>query len=345
MQVVIVDDQKSARDMIASLVQSIHESIDVKNFWLPEEALEWCIWHAPDIVLLDYRMPSIDGVSFIQKLKASETGRRTAVIMVSSQDDTSIRQAALEAGAVVFVKKPIAPKELQLCVKNLLSTMTSLRLADSPAQDAVTAAQAGGVAALARLVAISRQGHAWMTQTVVGAETLAVAIARHLGLPDADIARAAEAARVYDVGLLTLSSDLLTRPEKLSSLQDIETIQEHVVRSRDVLAPISADLSTVAYHVRERYNGSGYPEGLVGTAIPQISRILAVAGAFCSLVSERPHRKAFMVSEALADIQARSGTWYDPACVNALVEVLPEVLKNTASLPSRPTAALPAGVR
>ena len=343
MQVVIVDDQKSAREMIAGLVQGIHDSIHVSTFWEPLDALEWCICNGPEIVLLDYRMPSLDGVSFIQKLKASPMGSRTAVIMVSSQDDSSIRQAALEAGAVVFVRKPIAPKELQLCVRNLLATMTSL--CAQGGQSEAKAVQAGGLAALVRLVSVSREGHAWMTHAVVPADRLVTAMARHMQLSEQDVATAGIAAQVYDVGLLTVSSDLLTRPEKLSSMQDLDAIQEHVARSRDVLESVAPEIATIAYHARERFNGSGYPDGLMGSAIPLISRILAVAGAFCSLVSERPHRKAFLVSEAIADIQGRSGTWYDPACVSALVDVLPGVLKNTASLPARGTAAVPAGVR
>lgn len=343
MQVVIVDDQVSARNMIAGLVKGIHDSIEVKDFWEPEEALEWCIWHGPEIVLLDYRMPSLDGVSFIQRLKNSPMGARTSVIMVSSQDDSSIRQAALEAGAVVFVRKPIAPKELQLCVRNLLSTMTTLATADARTQ--ASAVQAGGLAALVRLASVSREGHDWMSHSVVPADRLATAIAKQLGLDEDTVATTGIAAQVYDIGLLTVSSDLLKRPEKLSSMQDLESIQDHVARSREVLMGVAPEIATIAYHVRERFNGSGYPDGLVGSAIPLLSRILAVAGAFCSLVSERPHRKAFLISEAITDIQSRSGTWYDPACVNALVEVLPEVLKGTASLPARTVPSVAAGVR
>jgi len=333
--------------MISSLVQGIHESIEVHSFWEPEEALEWCSAHGPELVLLDYRMPSMDGITFTQRLKGSTLGARTAVVMVTAQEDTALRNAALEAGVVAYVRKPIAAIELKHMIRNLLGVIATQRglgsEADGSGPETMTHPNAD-LTALGRLMEVSRLNHPWMTHSVLSVDGVAAGIAKQLMLDDRAVEETRTAARVFDMGLVMMPIGIMMKNDPLS-LSDRNVIQTHVTLTREILIGLAPAIADIAYHARERFNGSGYPDGLIGEAIPLPSRILSVASALCSMISPRPHRDAFRISEAMDDIQKRSNTWYDPKCVAALVDSLPDAMNNASSLPSRQNSSLVGGVR
>lgn len=338
MKVAIVDDQASARILIAGIIRGIHPDIQVFDFFEPEEALVWCEANSPSIVIIDYRMPFLDGVTFTQRLKASPGGDRTVVIMVSSQDDSSIRAAAFNAGVVSYFKKPITT-ELQLQVRNLLAALVAQRV--GPLPDVVPAATADtdvSLAALRQLMSQVRLSNPAMEHLIVGVEVVSTAIARQLGLGDAEVASLARAAAVYDIGLLGVPAEIIGQAEPLGAEQraSIEMAPEFGYR---VLKEVDAGVANTIRHSHEHFNGSGYPDGLVGDNIPLHSRILAVAGSYCALTSTRPHRGAFRLSEALSLLQQHTGSHYDPAVVGALLDVQSKVHGNLVSMPSR--AVLP----
>lgn len=348
-KVAIVDDQASARTLIAGIIRGIHPEIEVFEFFEPEEALVWCEANSPSIVLIDYRMPFLDGVTFTQRLKSTQSGAKTAVIMVSSQDDSSIRHAAFSAGIVSYFKKPITG-ELKLQVSNLLDALVAQRALPDPMLAAAGPVPADqSLAALRELMTIVRGSTPWMQHPVIGIEALSTAMARHLRLSDAEVAKVARAASVYDIGLLCVPADVLARTEPLDGNQ-IERIQTGPDLAFRVLREIDEELAVNVRHSHERFNGTGYPDGLTGDLIPLVSRIVAVAGSYCAMTSDRPHRAAFRLSEALSVIQQQAGSHYDPSIVGALLDVHASLHQNTVILPPRdnslsPSASAAGGVR
>lgn len=327
--------------MISGLVQGISPEIEVQEFWDSEEALEWCIAHGPTLVMLDYRMPAIDGVTFTQRLKGSPAGARTAVVMVTAHDDASIRQAALEAGVVAHVRKPVTPPELKLQIRNLLVAMHGQRVAEAKVDGG--AEGPSQLKALLHLVELARQSHPWMRYDVVSPKDAAVAIATQLGLSQSLVSQAATAGDFYSIGLLGVPVSVLQSKAPLS-IEDRESIQAADQHSYAILDHVDPDVAQILRHSHECFNGSGHPHGLLGQNIPLLSRIMAVAGSFAAMTSARPHHEASSVAEAIAQLQRQSGSLYDPGCVNALIEALPSLVK-ASPFPAREYTGMAGGVR
>ena len=118
--VLIVDDQPSARTMLRHVVEAIGPGVHTADFGSPVEALRWSEGHATDLVLLDYRMPDMDGLEFARRFRRSLARRDIPIVLISVVGDEPVRQAALEAGVIDFLVKPVRPRELRTRCKNLL---------------------------------------------------------------------------------------------------------------------------------------------------------------------------------------------------------------------------------
>lgn len=120
MNVLIVDDQSSARTMLRHVVEAIGPRIHTTDFGSPIEALRWSEDNPTDLVLLDYRMPDMDGLEFARRFRRPLSRRDVPIVLISVVGDEPIRQAALEAGVIDFLVKPVRPRELRTRCKNLL---------------------------------------------------------------------------------------------------------------------------------------------------------------------------------------------------------------------------------
>jgi len=163
----------------------------------------------------------------------------------------------------------------------------------------------------------------------------ATLIAREMGLPDRVLERLQNAALLHDIGMLAMPDTVLLCEGALGDEQ-VKSLRRHpllAVRIMEGMEFLEQEIPSVRYH-HERFDGSGYPEGLVGSAIPLTARILAVADAFDAMTSPRTFRGAKTVSEALAELRASSGSQFDPAVVEAMVaiaEKLGDALLTTAT--------------
>ncbi len=206
----------------------------------------------------------------------------------------------------------------------------TLRNASSQLEEAYLS----GVRALVEAVEAkdaNRKGHAAATAS------LAVAIAKRLDLPADEVTRIEIAALVHEIGRVGVAEQVLLKPGWLSDDEWAE-VKQHPIIGANLLAhvPALAELRPIVVAHHERFDGTGYPNGLKGEEVPLAARIIAVADAYRAMVSPRPYRPAFKPHQALQELCAAAGSQFDPAVVNGLLEVVGEMrASDTVRVPVR----------
>lgn len=155
---------------------------------------------------------------------------------------------------------------------------------------------------------------------------IAIEIARYMNLSESDLQILRTAGKLHDIGKITISERILSKPDKLTPSEWAE-IHLHPIRGVEIVTPLKfleAGLSLIRNH-HERYDGSGYPDGLSKDSIPLLARILAVADAFDAMTSLRPYRKPYSFDKAISEIKSNTGTQFDPAIVKVFFEIIDHI--------------------
>lgn len=332
---IIVDDNPTNLLLFRHLLQKF-DGATVDCFADPEEAIAWCEEHEPDLILLDYMMPRMDGLEFIRRLRALQRRAEVPVVMVTADTEKEVRYQALELGAQDFLTKPIDKIELTTRVRNLLALRKSRQqLANRAAWLAAEVKQATAEIAAREKESILRLSRAAeYRDPETGAHLLRMSsytqlIARRLGLPEAEQELLLEAAPMHDIGKVGTPDSILLKPGRLSP-EEFEIMKQHSTIGYEILrdspSPLLQCAATVAYTHHEKFDGSGYPRGLAGEAIPLWGRITAVADVFDALTSQRPYKNAWPLDEARDFLKNYAGVHFDPACVEAFLSGWPEML-------------------
>jgi two-component system response regulator RpfG len=335
MDIVIVDDQLSARTMLREIVEDIGPQLNVHDFSEPDVALEWCNSNLPDLLLLDYRMPGMDGLELARAFRRPLRNRDVPIVLVTVVGDEPIRQAALDAGVIDFLVKPIRPRELRARCRNLLQVR---RQTESVKQRAFSLEQRllasmheveererETLSPLARAIELRDTGTSAYLERMARVAGL---IAESLGLPEDQVRLIELAAPLHDIGKIAIPDSLLMKPGPLDT-EERKRMQTHPQIGYGLLQDsqnrfIQAG-ARIALHHHERYDGTGYPEGLAGENIPIEARVVTTADVFDALISPRPYKEAWSIDAALDYLREQSGRLFDPACVDALIREEPRL--------------------
>ncbi|MBA1345734.1 response regulator [Rhizobium sp. WYCCWR 11152] len=334
MPLLIVDDSESSLLALETAVRGFAGCV-VESFTNPLEALDRCQAVDFDVVLVDYMMPQMNGIEMIRRLRRQPGYEDVPVVMITSQAKRSVRLEALEAGATDFLAKPFDPLELQARVLNLMALhkaqlaladrAKSLDMAFRHATEQADMREQEIIWCLAQAMA-SRDGNTG--DHIERVANIAELIAEGLGLDRIQRRNIYLAAPLHDIGKIAIPDAILQKPGKLER-HEIERMREHVPIGVAILANSSAELSRVATAIiaghHEKWDGSGYPKGLSGDAIPIEARIVAVADVFEALCSDRPYKQAWPIEQAYEEIIACSGSHFDPACVAAFRRKWPAI--------------------
>ena len=330
LDIVIIDDQTSARSMARHVLEDISPELGVHDFADPLQALEWCQAHPVDLVLLDYRMPNMDGLEFARRFREAPGHRDVPIVLITVVGDEPLRQSALEAGVIDFLLKPIRPRELRARCNNLLQLR---RHSQSVRQRALSLEQRllasmheveererETLARLARAIEYRDAGTSAYLERMAHVAGL---IADELGLA-ADEVRAIEmAAPLHDMGKIAIPDSILLKKGKLVE-EEMAMMRRHPHIGHELLSGSKNRFiqigAIVALRHHERFDGSGYPDGLAGEEIPLEARIVAVADVFDALLSPRPYKQAWSMDAALAYLQEQRGQHFCPRCVDALLQ-------------------------
>jgi putative two-component system response regulator len=341
--ILIVDDSEANLRLLETLL-GVSRFTNVVTTTESSDAVALCGEVEPDLLVLDLQMPPPDGFEVMAMLAPWIHGSpRLPVLVITGDNERETKERALSAGASDFLNKPFDPSEVVLRVRNLVLTrLLQVELHEQNRQLEQRVRERTRDLEEARAELVDRLALAAEYRDDATGEhpqrvgRVAALIARELGLPDDTVDLIRRAAPLHDVGNLGIPDSILLKQESLTPVE-FEAMKLHVAigseilgRSRSRLLQMSEEIARTHH---ERWDGSGYPAGLRGEAIPITGRIVAVADAFDRLTHKRPYRGGRSQEEAAAELRQASGREFDPQVVEALLARCSE-LASTAPEPA-----------
>ncbi|OGB50245.1 MAG: two-component system response regulator, partial [Burkholderiales bacterium RIFOXYD12_FULL_59_19] len=323
--IVIVDDNPNNLQVLSSILQLA--GFKVRPALSGEIALRAIGVSAPDLVLLDIRMPGMDGYETCRRLKADAVTRDIPVIFISALTETADKLAAFRAGGVDYVSKPFQAEEVLARVRTHLQLRHMQRqlesqVAERTAELRVTCdALRESQGQYRRMLEQTIQAIAFTIEKrdpyTAGHQArvsqLAVAIAQKLGLSPDQIDGIRLGGMIHDLGKISVPAEILSRPGRLTDTE-LMLVKSHSEVGGDILRQVEFPwpVKDMILQHHERLDGSGYPNGLRGDEILLEARILAVADVVEAMASHRPYRAALGIEKALDELRCGSGRLYDP---------------------------------
>ncbi len=329
-KVLIVDDESTGRTILSKIIQQVEDDIGVEAFDNPLEALKWLDDNHPDLIITDYRMPEMNGIELTRKIRERPGMLDIPIMVVTVVSEKSVRYDALEAGATAFLTRPIDQIECRTSCRNLLKLHEQQSIiqdrADWLARQVEVATQQVVSREKETLLRLAKAGEYRDEETgyhVVRMAKYSRQIAEALGLSEMECDEIEYAAPMHDIGKIGIHDDVLLKPGKFEP-QEWLTMQQHTTIGHAILSNSQSRYiqtgSIIALSHHEKFDGTGYPHGIVGIDIPLVARIVAVADVYDALVSNRPYKEPWSETDAQDYLEKHSGTQFDPICVEAFFE-------------------------
>jgi len=339
--ILIVDDDESTLWFLTELLGTEYTIHTTKH---GGDALRKMKEILPDLVLLDIIMPEIDGYDVLKLIKDDELISHIPVVFLTAKDDSQSEVDGLSLGAVDYIGKPldipILRKRIELHLlmedqkKRLYDYNINLQHMVHEKTGKIEMLQEAILSTIAEFVEFrynTTGGHIERTKLYIKA-LLDKMVERGVYadmISGWDIKLIVQSAQLHDVGKIKIPDSILTKPGKLTE-EEFETIKRHTTLGKETIGKIAkkvdgSDLlqhaAIMAYSHHERWNGTGYPLGLKGEAIPLQGRIMAIVDVYDALISDRPYKKAYVHEQAVEIIRKGKGTQFDPALVELFDEI------------------------
>jgi putative two-component system response regulator len=340
--VFVVDDEpQNLRLMEAMLIPQGYEVVLVEN---GPKALEMIDSIDPDVCLLDVMMPGMDGYALARELRARETTRTVPIVMVTALNDVTDRVRALEAGADDFLSKPVDRSELTARVRSLVKVKAyndhmkqyqqqleaAVQKRTRELQKAYERIEAASLDTIYRLSRAAEYKDEETGGHIKRMSHYAATVARQLGLSEETCKRILYAAPMHDVGKIGIPDRILLKPGKLDA-DEWKIMKRHTLIGGAILAgsdtPQIRLARVIAMTHHEKWDGSGYPNHLVGHQIPLVGQIAAIADVFDALTSRRPYKEPFSLEKSYEIIRQGRGSHFGPHVVDAFFSVQEEILE------------------
>ena len=344
--ILVVDDTPDNLTLMSSLLK---ETYKVKVANGGEKALRIAqVDHPPDLILLDIMMPGMDGYQVFEQLKNDQRTRDVPVIFLTAKSDTEDERRGLELGAVDYITNPNSPPIVLARVKTQLALKAAadflrdkaiyLEAEVAKRTREITAIQDVTILAMASLAETRDSdtgNHIRRTQYYVRA--LALKLKTHPRfahfLSDANIETLFKSAPLHDIGKVGIPDRILLKPGHFDA-PELQIMRTHATLGRDAISHAEKSLGTqveflsmakeIALSHQEKWDGSGYPQGLSGDAIPISARLMAVADVYDALISRRVYKEAMSHQQAVQIICEGKGTHFDPDLVDAFLQISDE---------------------
>ena len=341
----IVDDTETNIDILLETLSSITNDIAVALDGMA--ALDTARQSPPDLILLDIMMPGIDGYEVCRRFKADPALCDIPIIFITAMSEIDNKTRGFELGAVDYITKPFEVVEVRARVKTHLALqqvrdvlarqneLLEIKVRERTHELAMTQeVTIESMAALAEYRDPETGGHIQRTKNYVRV------LARRLQnqprfkdiLTDEVIELLYLSAPLHDIGKVGIRDHILLKPGKLTD-EEMEEMKRHTVYGRDALKVAADKLGDnsflrfameIAYSHQEKWDGSGYPEGLKGEEIPVSGRLMALADVYDALISKRVYKPPFTHQRAVEIIRQGKGAHFDPGMTDAFMEIQEE---------------------
>ena len=309
-KILIVDDLRENIDLIKTFF--INDSYNLISATSGEEAIAIVSQTLPDLILLDIIMPGIDGFEVCDMIKKNPATRNIPIVMVTGMHDQKSKQKGISLGVDDFVTKPIEMFELKSRVASLLRIkeyMHQLELAEQIIFRIALSVEAKDPNAKGRCTRLANYGSL---------------LAEKIGLKENEIKAVRRGGVLHDIGKLTIQDNILLKPGPLAS-DEYKIIQTHPSAGEHICKPLKTleEVLPVIRSHQERYDGSGYPDGLKGDEIPLTAQIIAISECYDALRTDRSYRKALSSVQAMDVLnqETQQGKW-DPDLFGQFREIL-----------------------
>lgn len=311
----LVDDEPVNLRVLRQLLSPHYNLVFAKN---GEEALRIAAEQKPSLILLDVMMPGMTGFETCQSLKANPATRTIPVIFVTALNDEHDEAAGFDVGGVDYITKPISPAVVLARVKTHLSLVQADELKRTRLQVVQRLGRAAEYKDNETGMHVLRMSHF----------SRVLALAYGFSMEQADLLL--HAAPMHDIGKIGIPDNIMLKPGKLTD-EEFAVMKTHPLIGAEILGDADSELLAIAKSValthHEKWDGSGYPNGLKGEEIPVEGRIVAIADVFDALTSKRPYKDAWPVEEAMRFIESQKGIHFEPRLVELLIENLDEIQK------------------
>jgi putative two-component system response regulator len=307
--ILVVDDEPANLALLSQILEPDYQLVFATS---GSEALKMVAKQPISLILLDVQMPGMNGYQVCEALKADPATEAIPVIFATSLSETGDEERGFAAGCVDYLSKPVVPSLVRARIGTHMSLVRAITLEESY-RDAIHM--------------LGEAGHYNDTDTGVHIWRMAAyskALAIELGWSESAAELLELAAPMHDTGKIGIADTILVKPGKLDD-DEWAIMRRHCQIGYDILsksnAPIFKLAAEIALNHHEKWDGSGYPNGLAGTFIPESARIIAITDVFDALTMQRPYKEAWPIDKALATILDGAGQHFDPSMISCFMDI------------------------
>jgi len=326
--VLIVDDVPENIDVLNGI---LHGDYKIKVALNGAKALAIAASEQPpDLILLDIMMPEMDGYEVCRRLKGDYTTRKIPVIFVTAKGEIEDETKGFELGAVDYITKPVSPPIVRARVRTQLALYDQNRLLEAKVRQRTAELNETRLQIIQRLGRAAEYKDNETGMHVIRMSHYSKRLGLAAGMDEADAELLLNASPMHDIGKIGIPDRILQKPGPLDE-DEWAIMKQHPQFGAEILGEHASELletaRVIALAHHEKWDGSGYPNGLEGEQIPFVGRVVAIADVFDALTTVRPYKRAWTVEEMLQWIRTQHGSHFDPVLVDRFVGIMPEILE------------------
>lgn len=361
-KIMVVDDEILNRKLVEAMLKP--QGYEVILAVDGEDCLAKVEASPPDLILMDIMMPNMNGFEVVTRLKAKESWALIPIVMVTALQDVGDRVKALEVGADDFLTKPVDRMELRARVRSLLKVKAyndhmvnyrqelesevakqtlELKKASNKIAEAHSKLRDASLETIFRLARAAEYKDEDTANHIISMSRISAFLAERIGLNSVVVERILYASPMHDIGKIGIPDRILTKNGPLND-EEWALMRMHTVFGGQILEGSNIGFlrlgEVIALTHHEKWDGSGYPNGLVGNQIPLAGRIVAVADVCDALLSKRPYKPPLTIDQTVDIIKAGRGTHFDPMVVDVFMASLNDIIKLWKTAQSEPHMSL-----